>query len=277
MSFSAEAVSRLEAWLRHYGETVAVPTRRIHAYLDDAQAGRYFAGCDALWPVMMGEGTSVLETLSAGRNIYLHEPKELSAHWQERYERAQSAFKEAQELGDVVVEVAKHFVSPEDIAAALIKADDVVSMTHFALESSESTVVLKRLFELEDMVALRRKESGLGSILEPIVDALKAQLTRGGHALIAAASPLRAERLRELLREYRLDIPTVERVPDALLQGRWERECWSGISGASVEESFIDVERDLLVLHDGLFLSVEQTPPRNVALFQKMGFKISRR
>ena len=38
---------------------------------------------------MMGEGTSVLETLSAGRNIYLHEPKELGAHWQERYERAQ--------------------------------------------------------------------------------------------------------------------------------------------------------------------------------------------
>ena len=135
-------------------------------------------------------------------------------------------------------------------------------------------MVLKRLFELEDMVALRRKDSGLGSVLEPIVDVLKAQLTRGGHALIAASSPLRAERLRELLREHRLDIPTVERVPDALLQGRWERECWSGISGASVEESFIDVERDLWSCMMGSFLNVERTLLRSDVLFPKMVSKI---
>ena len=273
VSFSAQAVSRLEAWLRHYGETVAVPTRRIHAYLDDAKAGRYFAGCDALWPVMMGEGVSVLGTLSAGRNIYLHEPKELSEHWRERYERAQGAYKEAQELGDVVVEVAKHFVMPDDISATLAHADKVVPMTHFALESSERAVVLKRLFELEDIVALRRKESGLGSILEPIVDALKAHFARGGHALIAASSPLRAERLRELLREHRLDIPSVEQIPEALLHGRWERECWSGISGASVEESFIDVERDLLVLHDGLFFERRAKPTKKRRAVSKDGLQ----
>ena len=46
VSFSAESVERLETWLRHYGEQVAVPTREF-AYLEDARAGRYFAGCDA--------------------------------------------------------------------------------------------------------------------------------------------------------------------------------------------------------------------------------------
>ena len=253
VSFRAQAVSRLETWLRQYGESVAVPTRRIHAYLEDAQAGRYFAGCDALWPVMMGQGVSVLESLSAGRTIYLHEFKELMAHWRERYERGEASFKEARELGDVAVEVSEHFLRADDIAKVLDDIAKVVSLTHFALETSERKAVMKRLFELEDTVSLRRKDSGLGSILEPIVDELKKQLSRGAHVLIAASSSLKAERLRELLREHRLDIPTVEKIPDGLLSGRWERECWSGISGAVVEESFIDVERDLLVLHDGLF------------------------
>ena len=253
VSFSSQAVSRLETWLREYGETVAVPTRRIHAYLEDAQAGRYFAGCDALWPVMMGNGVSILESLSVGRTIYLHEYKELMTHWQERYERGEASFKEARELGDVAVEVCQHFLEAEAIAKVLNGVSKVVSLTHFALETSERPAVMKRLFELEDTVALRRKDSGLGSILEPIAEALRDQLRRGGHILIAASSSLKAERLRELLREHRLDIPTVEKVPDGLLAGRWERDAWNGISSAVIEESFVDVERDLLVLHDGLF------------------------
>ena len=73
VSFNAESVERLESWLRHYGERVAVPTRRIHAYLEDARAGRYFAGCDALWPVMMGSGVPILRSFMVGRTVYLHE------------------------------------------------------------------------------------------------------------------------------------------------------------------------------------------------------------
>ena len=253
VSFAAESVGRLESWLRHYGETVAVPTRRIHAYLEDAQAGRYFAGCDALWPVMMGPGVSILQTLSCGRAVYLHESKELLAHWDERYIRAQSAFKESQELGDLAVEVDEHYLDVDEIQASFATVSELVSLTYFALEASGSSVKLKRLFELEDAVALRRKDSALGSLLEPIVAAVKEQLSRGGHVLVAASSNLRAERLRELLREHRLDLPCVEKVPGALLQGTWERERWSGIVSASIDESFIDTERDILVLHDGLF------------------------
>ena len=253
VSFNAESVERLETWLRHYGERVAVPTRRIHAYLEDARAGRYFAGCDALWPVMMGSGTPILQSFMVGRTVYLHESTELLSHWEERYERATASFKEACELGDVAVDVEEHFVGHAEMQRLLQMGEHVVTLSHFAVENQRRLVELKRLFELEDAVSLRRKDPSLGSLLEPAVEAMKAQLSRGGHLLIAASSSVKAERLRELFREHRLDIPVVAKVPEALLQGRWERERWSGLTRATLEESFIDVERDLMVLHDGLF------------------------
>ena len=253
VSFNAESVERLETWLRHYGERVAVPTRRIHAYLEDARAGRYFAGCDALWPVMMGSGTPILQSFMVGRTVYLHESTELLSHWEERYERATASFKEACELGDVAVDVEEHFVGHAEMQRLLQMGERVVTLSHFAVENQRRLVELKRLFELEDAVSLRRKDPSLGSLLEPAVEAMKAQLSRGGHLLIAASSSVKAERLRELFREHRLDIPVVAKVPEALLQGRWERERWSGLTRATLEESFIDVERDLMVLHDGLF------------------------
>ena len=253
VTFSEASIRRLEDWLRGYGEAVAVPTRRINEYLDDAQAHRYFAGCDALWPVMMGEGSLALETLASGRHVYVHEPKNMNLFWDERFEAAGSAFKEARELGDIAVEVRSHFAERDEIWIQLNQGLSTHELTHFALDEPQRLAELTRLYELEDAIALRRKDASVGSVLEPAATLIKEQLSKGGHVLIAAASLSRAERLHELLREYRLDIPMVSKVPRALFAGTWEHTRWCGISSGTLDDSLGDEERSLLVLNDGLF------------------------
>ena len=120
------------------------------------------------------------------------------SHWEERYERATASFKEACELGDVAVDVEEHFVGHAEMQSLLQMGERVVTLSHFAVENQRRLAELKRLFELEDAVSLRRKDPSLGSLLEPAVEAMKEQLSRGGHLLIAASSSVKAERLRTL-------------------------------------------------------------------------------
>ena len=104
------------------------------------------------------------------------------------------------------------------------------SITHVCVENQRRLAELKRLFELEDAVSLRRKRPFAWFSTRAGGGSDEGAALAGGHLLIAASSSVKAERLRELFREHRLDIPVVEQVPDALLQGRWERERWSGIT-----------------------------------------------
>ena len=263
--FKEEGIQRATDYLQKYAEDVEIPSRRISTLIEEIKQKHYFFGIESLWPIFNAETDSVAQTLLGDETILvLQEPDEIKETIKSWYEQLAATRQDALESHRVALPLESHAINPEELVQLLEerKSVEVVTLALSKTDSDSETIeeTQKPLhFAFEDFVVLaqkikaRREDSSQGEILDPLVAEIRSRLEKGYDLWIAAQSRGAAERLAELLRARKLDLPIYSAMPDV---GAIKRPR-AAIVVAPLEFGLADRDAKLAILSDVELLGAE--------------------
>ncbi|MBI5508512.1 MAG: transcription-repair coupling factor [Deltaproteobacteria bacterium] len=250
--FGDAQVARAATRLRALAETTNVPTRRLHATLADIEQRNYFFGIEALWPAFYDGSARVLDAVADPKAaLVLDQPREVEAALDERWRRAAHERERALAGHRLTLGIEEHLVSPAEVlrdlqaSAALVAvpvADDRVA--------PGLPVELGDWRELSRRIGERRADTTKGEILDPLVNELKSLFDKRQEVFLACGSRGNAERLRELLRARKLDLPFIDALPPATTFGEARRTPRIAITTAALSAGIRDPQHGVAILTD---------------------------
>lgn len=251
--FSDASVSRAQTWVRAWGDTSSIPTRKLRQLTEDIGRRHYFFGVESLWPVFVADSAPVLDSLlSLDPGVVLEEPEALKSVWQTRLDRAAKERQRALDNDTPQVDVASHLL---DVATILAKLDDqpqVCAQTLVLDEPGQAPLWHPPLHDfavLTEQMQARRQDAGRGEILDPLVAQLKQRLERDEDIFLACGSRGHAERLRELLVARRFDLPLLDALPPVSTLGA-DNKVRCAVVVAQLSAGIDDRQRGVAILTD---------------------------
>jgi transcription-repair coupling factor (superfamily II helicase) len=217
--FTDASVARAQAWVRSWGETSAIPTRKLRALVEEIGSRNYFFGAEALWPAFASGAVPILDTLlQLQPTVVLAEPDACAALWHARRKSATQQRERAIEQGRPQVEVEAHLVPAQTLWAQLERQPQVRAQK-LVLDGPNGPQGMRPPVQafsaLAEQMQLRRQDAAHGEILDPLVAELQRRVARQDVLFLACGSRGHAERLRELLLARKWDLPLWDALPPA--------------------------------------------------------------
>jgi transcription-repair coupling factor (superfamily II helicase) len=221
--FDDASVARAQAWVRQWGDTSAIPTRKLRAMADEIAGRNYFFGVEALWPAFYGGSTDVLTSLlQLCPTVVVEASDACTALWAARYAQASKERQRAIDNHSPQVQVDDHLLPPKAIVERLATRPQVHSV-RLVLDDATGPApwrpALADFAQLTTEMQARRQDAGRGEILDPLVALLKQRVERNEEVFLVCGSRGHAERLRELLLARRWDLPLWDSLPPARTWG----------------------------------------------------------
>ncbi len=216
--FTDAAVTQARERLENIADEIIIPTRRLHAVVEQIEQRNYFFGVEGLWPTFYDGGAPVLDTLLGDDVVVVLDDVDTVRDALDTHEK--HAIRErsrAIEKHRIVVEVGEHM---ESAAATLtrLKSRATVSTVRVVLDGHDGDNLLP--IQLSDWHLLatemeaRRKDSTLGEILDPLEVEIRHRIDKRHRLFLMCGTRGNAERLRDLLRARKLDLPIRTELPD---------------------------------------------------------------
>ena len=265
--FAPATMARATQHLQSLAEHSAIPSRRLRQCQEEIAQHRYFFGIEALWPIFYPSTEPAYHTLlGADGCVCVDDADAVAAAIQQHWQGAAAEHQEAVDKHQLVAEVEQLLVPPEAMQAAL--AARVRLASYPALLDTRRQPRAHGLVAAEPLasaLAERRQAGGpgagagdqAGGMLRPLVQALQRATGAGEQFWLTASSLGQAEKLREMLRPYRLDLPQVP-VAQALATGY--AGALTGILVAPLPASFTDTVRGVTFVSDVDIWGVPQRP-----------------
>ncbi len=252
--FSKRNVERALANMAHLAEELDIPTKRIREYKEEIEQHHYFYGIEALWPLFYdGTESAIGRLLDGGPSglkplLVLDNGIAIEEALEERAKELDTERQRALERFEPVADELE--ATPRRVRALLKGTGDLPSLVAQPLlvESGPHRVVhsLKDWAALTRELHARHRDAERGEILDPVVDVFNTHLTtETARFFFSCGSRGAAERLRELLRGRRIDLPIVQGLHQKTLE---QYRC--AIVVAPLGTGFIDEERQIAVLTD---------------------------
>ena len=241
--------------LKHLGEladTTEIPTRRLHSLTADIEQRNYFFGIEALWPLFYDGGARILDTLIApGVVVVIDAPERVEAELMARWERAGHEHQRAMEHHRIAVTVEAHCAPPEQVWALVEKAARVLAVPVADDRAAPSLPI--RITDWRDLVRdieLRRADTSKGEILDPLLVELKRRFDKRHDVFLVCGSRGNGERLRELLKARKLDLPLHDALPDPVTLGQPRRTPRVAIAIAALSGGIRDEQGGVAIITD---------------------------
>ena len=245
--------------LRALGDAQQLPTRRVRATLDDINQRTYFYGIESLWPAFYPSSERCYDALKSGAVVVLDGPDGIEETLGARSEHAIRDRDRALERHRFALALDEHLVPAAELTAELM-ADARVVSTRLLLDPKleRHEAGLQSWDTLAREIAARREDATRGEILDPLVAEL-AKLTADRYSVfVVAQSRGHAERLRELLRARKVDLPLLESLPPAKdIGGRVKTRV--AVCVAPLGTGLRDTARKVAILADTELLGAEPT------------------
>ncbi len=250
--FDDITVPRAIAGLEKLAEAQNTPTRRLHSTVADVEQRNYFFGVESLWPLFYEQNSRVLDTLvGPDTRVVVDDATNVSAELARRWARAEHERERSLERHKLTVPVASLLVDPAEVEASLTSQ---ICVTTVALADDRTHAVLRPKFgdwsDLAREMAFRRGDPQRGEILDPLVTELKKLSEKRHEAFLVCASAGHAERLRELLRARKLDLPVEPTLPDVTTFGQPRRSPRIAIVISSISAGFRDEAAQVALITD---------------------------
>ena len=250
--FHDDAVTRAQARLRELNEVGSVPTRRIRQLIAEIDSRNYFFGVEALWPLFYDTSADVWDTLAPpGTLVVLDQPERIDKALGDYWQRAEGERLRQEEHHNVALPLARYFVTPDELRARWRNRQRIASVA-LALDTKGS-IIHSSVHEWGDLtreLALRRADASKGEILDPVVTELLRRFDQQHEVFFACGTPGAAERLRELLRARKIDLPLTDALPPAHTFGAHHRPLRRAIAVAPLSAGLADDERGVAILSD---------------------------
>ena len=227
---------RAQAYIAALGADSNLPSRRLRQCQDEIGRQHHFFGIEALWPIFYGATEPAhLALLAAPAQVCVDDADAVGAailtHWQ----GADAEHAEAVAKHQLVAPLAELLVPPEVLQPAL-RAATRLSVHPRLLDTRLKTTPhhLQAPTELLEALQARRKPGApTEGMLQPLAQALRQASASGAPFWLLASRRGQAEKLREMLRAYRIDLPLC---PVAAL---WQAS-GCGVVVAPMPASFVD-------------------------------------
>ncbi len=252
-------VAHATARLRALGDEQQLPTRRVRATVDDISQRTYFYGIEALWPAFYESTERCYDALRDGATVVLDGPEAIEEALGARSEHAIRDRGRAIEKHRFALGLDEHMVPADQLVKHLL-ADARVTAVRLVLDKTFESYEpgLRSWDELAREIASRRKDASRGEILDPLITELAKLTTDRYSVFIVAQSRGHAERLRELLRARKVDLPLLESLPPARdVGGRAKHKV--AVCVAPLGTGLLDPNRKVAILADTELLGAEPT------------------
>ncbi|MEZ0314019.1 MAG: transcription-repair coupling factor, partial [Myxococcota bacterium] len=252
-------VEHATARLRALGDQHQLPTRRVRATIDDVNQRTYFYGIESIWPAFYPSSERCYDALKAGAVVVLDGPDGIEETLGARSEHAIRDRDRAIERHRFALGLEDHLVAA-DVLAAELHADARVVALRLVLDKTfeRHEAGLSSWDALAREIGARREDANRGEILDPLVAELNQLANDRYSVFVVAQSRGHAERLRELLRARKVDLPLLESLPPAKdIGGRAKTRV--AVCVAPLGTGLRDAARKVAILADTELLGAEPT------------------
>ena len=254
--FDDATVHRAKARLGSIAQSdVTVPSLRLRALLEEIDQRHYFYGIEGLTPAFYEHTEPVIDALvSADTLVVLDHCNEVEDLWSNRWARAHALREQKIQSHEMVLPIEDYLLAPENLARAFA---DTAVLRHVTLADDSmdqpQDLGFTRWTDLARELKARREDASRGEILDPVVDTLKACFEKGYEVFLACGHRGSAERLQELLRARKIDLPLQSTFPTEpwgmapSVRQKAPRRC---ITVAAFSEGFEHPDRKVALLTD---------------------------
>jgi len=261
--FEDESVARAQAALHELNEVAGVPTRRMHQLAAEIGSRNYFFGCEALWPLFYDGSSTMLDTLVGDATlVVLDQPDAIDKALRDAQARAVHERARQEDRHELVLPLSSYFVDDEGWRARVAAQPRLLNLT-LALDYA-GPLVHPRLGEWHELareLGLRRADATRGEILDPLVAEIKRRFALQHEVFLTCGTRGGAERLCELLRARKIDLPLLDALPKASGMGVGAtRHPRRAVAVASILAGLADEERGVAILSDAEIFGQRERP-----------------
>ncbi len=228
--------------LQALGDSLTIPTRKIHSTIEEVRVGNYFFGIEALWPAFFPLKEKVFDQIVEPETIIisLYEDgaeEQISEHWSHSMEAREAAL----EQNRLVFPVDTYLCTTDEL---LKDIDGQRSLSVKTLNDDRDTETidcnLDSWMDLRLKLRLKRQNKAEENLLEPLERMFEKLRLNRYEIFFTCFSRGSAERLAEMLRARRIDLPIIDNLPLARTWGDARRNPRMAIAVAPIENGFID-------------------------------------
>ncbi len=255
--FDDETIARAEGRLREIADDQQLPSRRVRTTIDEVNQRNYFYGIESLWPAFYADAEDPVDMLMQGAVLVLDDAEQIEEALGERYEKALRERDRAIERHRFALALNEHVLEPVDLMNGLRQNARVfTAKLNLDKEAARVESGLVGWEGLTREITARREDPNRGEILDPLVAQLKSLADDRYHVYMVCQSRGHAERLRELLRARKLDLPLLESLPAARDLDH-PKKTRIAVCVAPLGSGFLDKGRKVALLSDSEILGAE--------------------
>ncbi len=193
-------------------EEALIPTRKLHAVLDDIANHIHFFGIEALLPIFHAQPLVGADTyLPRGKDwIYmLSDDEQIGLHGDELNTEAQSGYERCTQHHTLAVAPELHLTSADEVLSAANKGVAVVTMPELVIGEGPKPIEVKYQGTdaiRSEILTATRKTDTKDDVLHPLVHRLKSWRGDGLTTLIVCSTRGQAERVRAMLEPKALQV-----------------------------------------------------------------------
>jgi len=205
VSFGPGVAERAAKTVAELGEQALIPTRKLHAVLEDIENQIHFFGIESLLPIFHEQGLVGADSYlpKDAETLYLlHDEEQIAALSDDMRTEAKIGFARCTEHHTLAVAPEKHLIDAEHVLSAATKGAPLITMPEVVVGNEQEPLTLK--FQgteaiRTEILAATRKPDSKDDVLHPLVHRLRNwrgdQLT----ALIVCSTRGQAERVKAML------------------------------------------------------------------------------
>ncbi|MBC7794543.1 MAG: hypothetical protein H7Z43_12635, partial [Clostridia bacterium] len=254
--FDDASVALAQKRLRAMGDAQQMPSRRVRQTVEEVGQRNYFFGIESLWPAFYAVTEPVLDALADNAFVVLDDPDGIAAELATRYGRAAHERDRAVSKYRFAISMEDHLRPAEEVEAQLRAKARITTNKLLLVGDTKIETGLETWSLLVREIQARKEDANRGEILDPLVETLKRLEADQFHTYVVCQTRGHAERMRELLRGRKIDLPLLDALPPAKQLAVTKRTRFA-ICIAPLGSGFRDRGRKVAVLADTELLGAE--------------------
>ncbi|MDP7040316.1 MAG: transcription-repair coupling factor [Myxococcota bacterium] len=273
--FTEHSKSLAQQKLKSLSDSLTIPTRKVHAAIEEIEHGNYFFGIEALWPAFFEQKEKVFEELVDDHTciflLGIDSPENLCHDYWNQCEQAQQA---ATEQNRIAYSVDTYILSTKELTDK-INAQACMHIENLGDDRDENVIDCKidSWTDLSLRLRQRRQNKTEQNLLEPLEKTFEKLRLNRFEIFFVCFSQGSAERLAEMLRARRIDLPIVPMLPFAKTWGDARRQPRMAIAVAPIHKGFIDKEHKVALLCEFDIFGTQnkgQQRPKSTTSFEQL-------
>ena len=243
--FSKQNKALAHKKLSALSDLVSIPTRKIHSTLEEIEQENYFFGIEALWPAFVSDKENIFEQLIESETCILSlNMDSFEKAYSDYFDECLKGHQLALEQNRLAYPVQEYLCEQAFFIENINKQPAIYVDT--LVDDREENVLDCQIDSWDDLrlkLKQRRNDKNEHDLLKPLETAFEKLRLNRFEIFFACFSRGAAERLAEMLRARRIDLPIIPRLPLAKTWGDARRQPRMGIAIAPIHHGFLDKQR----------------------------------